>query len=285
MFPGRAVRRLIAMWFVRGRPWWAVALLLSCTIVSAQGRPAIDVAAIRENRGPRNDFSKRATVRPGRLDLFNMTVEDLVARAYGIRAFRMRDRLIVGWPETGIKDARFDVQATLLNAAGPLSVADQNRLFLDLLATRFGFAAHIERRPVAVYRLTLAKPGTLGRGLTRVAFNCAELSAAQAPKDKEGRSLCRQGGTLLPGAVVHLHGSGPISDLIFQLQGIPTAQAERLIVDGTGLTGFFVWDLQYGGTLGAFSTLVREQLGLKLEPATAPVAVVVIDRVQMPTPN
>jgi uncharacterized protein (TIGR03435 family) len=56
----------------------------------------------------------------------------------------------------------------------------------------------------------------------------------------------------------------------------------------TGLQGFFVWDLVYRfNELGpnVIPTLVHEDLGIKLEPKRLPADIVVIDNVQMPTPN
>ena len=60
------------------------------------------------------------------------------------------------------------------------------------------------------------------------------------------------------------------------------------VIDKTGLTGSFDWDLQWdndptGASPGVsiFSAL-QEQLGLKLEPGRGPVEVLVIDRVEMP---
>jgi len=73
---------------------------------------------------------------------------------------------------------------------------------------------------------------------------------------------------------------------------------ERLVVDNTGLTGGFEWSLEWApdgvaatpGSQTAASgvplvTALQEQLGLKLEAARGPVEVVVVDRVEMPTPD
>jgi uncharacterized protein (TIGR03435 family) len=68
----------------------------------------------------------------------------------------------------------------------------------------------------------------------------------------------------------------------------------RPIVDKTGLTGLFEWTLTVGFASEdpAFDTReeamrreIREQLGLSLEPSTAPYDVLVIDSVEMPTEN
>jgi uncharacterized protein (TIGR03435 family) len=60
----------------------------------------------------------------------------------------------------------------------------------------------------------------------------------------------------------------------------------RVIVDGTGLQGFFVWEYDHRPGTGTFEDAVlRDQLGLKLERTRVPMDVIVIDDIRMPTPN
>jgi uncharacterized protein (TIGR03435 family) len=84
-----------------------------------------------------------------------------------------------------------------------------------------------------------------------------------------------------------------------------SAQVQRVIVDRTGLTGTFDFDLTYTPEQipqgppppGAppqppidpngpsIFTALEEQLGLKLEAQRGPVPVLVIDRLEQPTPD
>jgi len=59
----------------------------------------------------------------------------------------------------------------------------------------------------------------------------------------------------------------------------------RVVVDRTEITGPVDVDLTWGADAGGASlfTAVEEQLGLKLEPARAPVRGLVIDGVEKPT--
>lgn len=258
--------------------WGAVACL--CLVASLAAQPSlIEVAAIRENHRPEFDFSKRIEFSPGRLTITNTTVEDLAAFAHGLRNPLTRGHLMTGWPATGVQSRKFDIAAKLTTDAR-LAREDQQRALLELLTIRFGFRSHVERRRAPVYRLTLERPGVLGPRLRRVAFNCAEISADQAPRDASGKSLCRQGGEVTPEGL-NTHGSGDIPQLVWALN---LSIADRVIVDGTGLQGFYVWDFRYG-TSGNVAGILRDDLGLKLEPATALVDVVVVDAVRMPTPN
>jgi uncharacterized protein (TIGR03435 family) len=78
---------------------------------------------------------------------------------------------------------------------------------------------------------------------------------------------------------------------------------DRTVVDRTGLTGVFDFTLEFAPELGPDSqpdntasaadppvapslfTALQEQLGLKLEPQTRPVDVLVIDHVEEPSAN
>ena len=66
---------------------------------------------------------------------------------------------------------------------------------------------------------------------------------------------------------------------------------ERIIVDQTGLTGSFDFDLEWTQDPSAdvsgpsLFTALQEQLGLKLESARGPVDVLVIDSASQPTPD
>jgi uncharacterized protein (TIGR03435 family) len=106
------------------------------------------------------------------------------------------------------------------------------------------------------------------------------------------------------------YGSQPLAALTDYLSGL----LRRIVVDRTGLTGRFdlelIWtpdqlpagdapariavggaeiDLTGGVNIdpngAALLTALREQLGLKIESARAPVEVLVIDRVERPTPD
>jgi uncharacterized protein (TIGR03435 family) len=79
-----------------------------------------------------------------------------------------------------------------------------------------------------------------------------------------------------------------------------SAFVDRVVLNQTGLTGTFDMELRWTpdvGTPGAasgpqtavtlptFFTAVQEQLGLKLERATAPVDILIIDHAEPPTAN
>ena len=101
--------------------------------------------------------------------------------------------------------------------------------------------------------------------------------------------MTMSGGNLLAGGI-------PIANLAATLSGF----VGRIVQDRTGLTGNFDLDLRWTpDQLGnqppgdakpladgpSIFTAVQEQLGLKLESTKAPLDVLVIDRVEKPTPD
>ena len=80
------------------------------------------------------------------------------------------------------------------------------------------------------------------------------------------------------------HGSGSMDGLAEDLE----VQSHNLVRNETGLQGFFVWDIVYRIDVAGPNKIpisVHEDLGIKLEPKRLPASIVVIDNVQMPTPN
>jgi uncharacterized protein (TIGR03435 family) len=243
----------------------------------------MDVVSIRESFNVGVNFApKGVEFRPGRLVVTNMTVEELVGYVYVIRP-QLSSRLVFGWPNTDIRGKGFDIAATILNAEGPIQPEEQRRIVREVLVNRFGFKAHTEPRTIDGYRLVPVQPGALGPNLRRVDFDCSQISPADAPKDKNGHSLCQHGELRDGGHGVFHRGSGNIPTLAQWLDGFDG----RRVVDATGFKGFFVWELEYGSgnRIGPLNLALREQLGLRLERAEVQADVVVIDDVRMPTPN
>jgi uncharacterized protein (TIGR03435 family) len=75
---------------------------------------------------------------------------------------------------------------------------------------------------------------------------------------------------------------------------------DRIVVDRTGLNGSFDVNLEFAPVSVGFGadantsdpsappsifTAIQEQLGLKLEPTTGPLDVLIVDHVEEPSPN
>jgi uncharacterized protein (TIGR03435 family) len=238
---------------------------------------AFEVASIRLNTSGAGGGGGGA--RPGgRYTFKNTSVWSLIGIAFGLPSNR-----IIGGPDWTLM-ARFDINAIGKDQPTP---EEFSQLLMALLRDRFKLEAHRETRDLPVYSLVQARPGgTLGPGLRRSAVNCQDPEArkkAYASAPPGGRLICGltdSGGTFTGGGI-------EISTLLTILTGA----SGRPVLDRTGLTGGFDVDLKWSQTLQdaadavSIFTAVQEQLGLKLESATAPLEVAVVDRLERPSEN
>jgi uncharacterized protein (TIGR03435 family) len=244
-----------------------------------------EVASVRPNKsGPGSTFMRRL---PGvGLEAGNVTPRDLILFAYDIQ----RPYLIglPGWAE----NERFDIVARA-GAVPPSSPGGNVEMMMlrKLLEERFRVAIHTETREMQVYALVLARrDGRLGPQLRRSQVDCTSTSPAPPSASGGAQPPCvsRNG----PGFTAAV--GRPISAFLFFLTG----QVQRAVIDRTGLTGTWDIDLTFspdGGVAApatappdsrpSLFTALQEQLGLRLEPSTGPVQVLLLDRIERPTEN
>jgi uncharacterized protein (TIGR03435 family) len=277
-----------------------IAISAASAVAQADTRPSFAVATIKKNTSGADAQSMR--LQPGgRLVVTNQPVRRLVLFAYSLQP-----QQLTGGP--GWLDAeRFDIVAQAegdLSPTPPGGPPGAPQLMMQrLLAERFGLVVHTESRDQAVYALTVARSdGRLGPRIKPSAVDCLALMTkvpggvpVQAPQLPDGRPACgaRRDGS---GRVT----AGGTSMLMFATQ-LLTGQSDRLVIDRTGLTGSYDFDYEYApdvpgrgdgpnsatavGDRPSLFTALEEQLGLKLQPARAPIDVLVIDRVAPPTEN
>jgi uncharacterized protein (TIGR03435 family) len=71
-----------------------------------------------------------------------------------------------------------------------------------------------------------------------------------------------------------------------QLAQTLSRYTQRMVLDQTGLTGGFDYDLEFDEPAGtSIFTALQQQLGLRLEARRAPVDVLVIDSAAQPAAN
>jgi uncharacterized protein (TIGR03435 family) len=200
-----------------------------------------------------------------RFSAINITLLNLMQWAYG-----MPERQIFDGP-SWLGETRFDIQAKADNGdqfrtlPSDQGGALKRQMVQALLADRFHLKLHQETRTLAAYDLILAKGGS-----------------KLQPSQSSGKSF----GT----GRTHFNGQGLTMTIIAEELSQITG---RIVVDKTGLTGRYDLKLQWtpddaASTESEFPTLftaIQEQLGLKLEPAKEPVPVLVIDHIDLPTPN
>lgn len=287
---------------------WMTCLLALESVVSASQAAstpvrtqAFEVASVRENAtsdtrtsaspGLMTPFGK-PTPRPGRVMIHNMALRDLITLAYEINP-NLVAQLVTGGPAR-ILDRRFDIEARPPEGA---AASETLPMIRTLLAERFKLKVHTERREVPIYALVVARQGQLGRALRPSDIDCnvpgarkaAAATTTTSASGANARPVCMlnvyEFGKPGPGDIT-LSDRTPLTSLIARIQPF----MDRPLVDATGLVGSFEWSVSFATnpnstTAPSIYSALPEQLGIRAERRTAPFDVVVIDSVEMPTPN
>ena len=288
------MKRIVVLLMLLGWAGWAQAQ-----------QPRFDVVSIKPSPPSATGGGLR-TSPGGRVAMVNTTLKGLVTAAY--QRFTWDYREIVGGP-SWFNEARFDV---LAQASAGLPPVDPDgfpsqllAMFRTMLEERFRLAVHWETRERPIYHLVFARDDRrLGSRLVPApaTVDCAQAMAARLggerrePRPGRGQecslSLTSDPGSLQFNAVT----------MAVLARALGAEGAGREVVDRTGLSGTFDADLLFmpeialggrsldqiardplfQGRVGLFTAL-QEQFGLKLEPATGQVQVLVIDRAERPT--
>ena len=259
--------------------WALVLVVFGVFAVASAQEPAFEVASVKVAEGRANGLGSFV---PGEARFNSSALWRIVPSAFGIPIPLWELKVIPGptIPPDLWRSRRFQIHGK----GNPAN--DARAMLLTLLKERFGMRYHTEVRHVPIYALTVKKPGTLGPRLTETPHNCREFIARGGRRgDVDSPKLgdieaCWPSGSREVGA-------GTISDLIERV-AISATLAERPVIDATGLTGNFMWNVgitHVQGTMDPVFAAFEDQLGLKLEERTGPWEVIVIDDIRMPTPN
>jgi uncharacterized protein (TIGR03435 family) len=226
--------------------------------------PSFEVATIKP-AAPSNDGHTHINYPPDdRFSAQNITLSALMHWAYG-----MPENQILDGP-SWMSSTRFDIQAKTspdeIKARPSDQLTDLKRSMVQaLFVERFNLKVHRETRTLPAYDLVLAKGG-----------------AKLQPTKSKGESITTR--------KTYLNGDGITTvQIAEELSHI----AGRTVVDKTKLTDRYDLKLQWASddapatddSAPSLFTAIQEQLGLKLEPAKEPVPVLVIDHIELPTPN
>lgn len=189
-------------------------------------------------------------------------------------AYRVMDKArIVGLPEWATGSHVYAIEARVSGedaaAFSKLSRDEKFRMLQSVLADRFRMTAHMEARQMPAYALVVSKGGP----------------KLKQPDPKEPGSSPFSAAT---GKVNWAN--APLTNLQFVLSN----EVGRPVVDKTGLTGKYDFNLEYAPAARAATedssrpsvfTALEEQLGLKLVPSKEPIDVLVIDSIEQPSAN
>jgi uncharacterized protein (TIGR03435 family) len=305
----------------------ALAAAAIIVVLNAQDTAPPFVASVKKNAG---GFGAQMRIAPGMISANGVPVRLLMRQAYG----GLQDFQLVGGPPW-INSDRFDIEAKL-EGGGPLSPQVIQSVLRQILEERFALKVHRETRELPIYALVVARSdGRLGPNLKPSSPECATLMTSRgggpAPgPDGRGGVIVSRGGPPSDGRGGPGRAGGPPpldfdappvcgqrgggfgrmragGTTMEQFATMISGTAQRVVIDKTGLTGYYDIALTYTPTgdqlpQGApppgapapppidpdgpsFFTAIQEQLGLKLDNQRGPVEVVVIDSIQQPTEN
>lgn len=252
-------------------------LMLLCAGVPAQTFDAFEVATIKPTGpNPRGRFIRMQTAH--QFVAQNHALKTLIAAAYNVSP-----RAISGGPEWVDSD-HYDILAKAPGEARP-NLDEQMAMLRALLADRFQLKFHREKKELAIYALTVAKGGPK--------LKPSSTSSETPPQGPPPLIFVLSAqGISLPAR------SATMGELASVMQ---RAALDRPVVDETGLTGRYDFDLEWTPDETQFDgaapkppdipsrpdlyAALQQQLGLKLEATRGPVDALVIDRAERPSAN
>jgi len=258
-------------------------ILMSCilslplTYAYGQKQYAYEVASIKPVPDP---IQASFHITPEELRLESATLPGLITMAYGLHLEAQIENL-PDWAKTTTYaiDAKADEQTVA--EAKNLSDEERERILQAeiqrLLADRFHLQVSHTNKVLPVYALTVVRGGP---------------KLKPTPEDQPAGSSSPKGGMNATIGFGRMNVTGGrMSWLATQLSSMRDAVNGRMVVDKTGLTGRYDWELSWTldpvkdpGQPSLFTAL-QEQLGLKLEQDKAAVDVVVVNHVEKPTEN
>jgi uncharacterized protein (TIGR03435 family) len=253
--------------------------LIAMALAHAQDAQRFEVASVRPNTSGAD-----GVVFDTQFDRFmatNVRVDDIVRIAYGVRPFQLVNA--PAWFES----ERYDIDA---KAPGSPSRDDLRLMLRELLVERFALRARVEQRQLPVYEMRIASSdGRLGQQLRKVDLDCD-------PRAFDARRARRGSGPLPPGPRPECGLTREAGRLtaggasMTQLADVLSGFLGRIVVDHTGLAGYFEFDVQYipgqaSSDDPSFFTALQEQLGLRLQGSRGAVDVLAIESAARPVAN
>jgi len=275
--PGKSFRTAQALGLLL--PFAIASLLLSAesqsvggsqtqsTTLSPTAPPPVrfEVASIRPHRFAGDEPSDRRVLPGGRFIATATSARTLLRIAFGTDDNRMS-----GAP-SWIDNETFDINATTADHAEVRTPEQFQQVILSLLEDRFQLKFHREQKEGPVYWLELDKPGKPGLAL--------KLST---PESEPNLSTNSNGSK-----VVMKASKASMTDVDAALR----RQAGRPVEDHTDLKGSFDFQIEWApeetpdSTDPLLATVLKEQLGLKLQTAKGAIEILVIDQIAHPSAN
>ena len=284
-------------------------LTIAATTAAQQAKLKFDVASVKQNKSdsdarPTSNVpltqGKAYSPNGGVFTATNQSLFICILFAYKVSLTEAWDQFkqLPQWART----ETFDIHA---KTDIPNPTKDQMReMMQSLLEDRFKLAVHRETRPVSIFALTLAKPGTVGPQLKPHPTDSPcpidtpnQPSATSAPIAtllSAWPNQCGDGDEI--GSPRRMR-AGARDVTMAQIAAWLSAEGDTdlPIVDRTGLTGTFDLIIEFAPEHGpaittdnpipTFQQALKDQLGLKLEKQKGDATFFVIDHVEQPSEN
>ncbi len=246
---------------------------------------------------------------PGQITWSNATLKTLLTIAYDVKPYQVNGP---AWLDT----ERYDIIAKVPEGSTKEQV---NVMWQNLLKERFGVVVHHESKEFQVDELVVAKNGSKLKETTLDPNAPAAVEAGPPKLDKNGSPEMNGPGLMM---LIQVGATGgPVGHMVARAQTLSQLvttlgnQLNRPVVDKTGLTGKYDFNLEYtpdlsglrlppGAALGPgpgpipapgdnasepgsnLAAAVQQQLGLRLVGSKAKLDVVVVDKAErVPTEN
>jgi uncharacterized protein (TIGR03435 family) len=245
---------------------------------TATPAPALtfDVASIRQNTtvGGRNHISNSTNDGHFTFTTGNASLKSILHFAFGLPENQIVDA--PAWVDSAnfdiIAKAGPDADAQLNALSGEQNQLAQQRMVQALLVDRFALKTHPETRELPVYNLVVANP---------------KATSKLSPTEAHGTTIDNNKRS------IHIVGG---DDSVEILAEYLAKTLGRTVIDKTAIAGRFDLTLKWTPEDAAspdpapdappdIFTAIQEQLGLKLESTKAPVPVLVIDHIELPSEN
>ncbi|WP_245781896.1 TIGR03435 family protein [Granulicella pectinivorans] len=239
--------------------------LMAQTVAAAPAPVPFEVVSIRPHQLTGNDPSDRKILPGGRFVARATSVRTLIRIATGLDDNRISGA--PGW----IDGELFDIDATTADRAEVKTASQFQGLILSLLEERFQFKFHRAEKEGQVYWLEVDKPGKLGPSLKLSAEDAKPNMSVNANSARTQMKVS----------------SMSMTDIAAGMN----RQVGKPVQDHTDLKGLYDFQIEWSAedapnaSSPSLFTVVKEQLGLKLQPAKGVIGTMVIDRVERPSDN
>ena len=252
-------------------------LVCHCGIFAQSARPKFDAFEVATIKPVDFDANSGRYIRQegsNRVIAKNYTLQLLIAAAYDLSS-----KAVSGGP-AWLESDRYDIVAVTPGEVQPTR-GEQMAMLRSLLAERFKLSFHREQKDFPIYVLEVAKNGP-------------RLKSSMAASDQPAALIS----TVYPQRIVLPARNATMAEFTSLLQ---RAVLDRPVVDKTGLSGRYDFDLQwapdetqFGGEVPVASSeapspplfsALQEQLGLRLTATRGPVEAMVVDKAERPSSN